>query len=310
MSLKLQIEPGKYVVAVSGGVDSMVLLKLLSETAGLELVVVHINHGIRPDDQTQQDENLVRNFAKDLGVELVVERLELGQHASEDLARTRRHEVLRHVLKSKSYNKIITAHHKDDVIETMIINLLRGTGRKGLSSLKNDQTYLRPLLELSKQEIFEIAQKSNLDWNEDQTNSDPKHLRNYVRLKLMPLMQETNPVIKSELYDLYQQMLVLNQDIDEQLFELDQALKTHGEYDRAQFIMLPIEVSFALLHYILTSVDIEVDARMLKLARNFIHTSKPGKKINLTRNADLICQTKSFFVERHNPLETISNRQQ
>lgn len=156
MSSKNLIEsvtPGKYVVAVSGGVDSIVLLHALKDLPELKLLVVHVNHGIRPENQTKLDENLIRDLCNKWNIEFDLVKLELGTTASEELARNKRHQYLQQVLKSKNYNKIITAHHMDDVVETIIINLLRGTGRKGLSSLKNDEVYLRPLINTSNSSV-------------------------------------------------------------------------------------------------------------------------------------------------------------
>ena len=83
---------------------------------------------------------------------------------------------------------IVTAHHQDDVIETSILNILRGTGRHGLSSLKNRSDIIRPFLAIPKAELKEYANQQGLEWREDSTNSDPKYLRNYIRLNIVNKM--------------------------------------------------------------------------------------------------------------------------
>jgi len=296
--MNIIVEPGKYVVAVSGGIDSVVLLHLLTDLPDVELLVAHVNHGIRSDEETSKDENLVKSLCEGWNIKFASTNLNLGSSASEDLARAKRHEYLKQLLRDNSYNKIITAHHKDDVVETMIINLLRGTGRKGLSSLKNDDTYLRPLIEFSKEDIKKYALENNLCWNEDKTNLDQKILRNYIRLTLIPKMLKTNPESRDAFFEIYQNMLRINQEIDVALQALEGSLSTtNNAYDRQKMIMLPIEVSFSFLHHILTKLDVEVDSKMLGLVRNFIHTAKSGKTMNISSVLDVVCEARSVNFE-------------
>ena len=146
--MKLELEPGVYVVAVSGGVDSMVLLDLLRRQKDLKLVVAHLDHGIRSDSDL--DRQLVQQVASKHGLAFVYNTAQLGPGASEALARKARYNFLRRVQLATNATAIVTAHHQDDLIETAILNLLRGTGRKGLSSLGDDKHLRRPLLHVSK----------------------------------------------------------------------------------------------------------------------------------------------------------------
>src|SRR5688572_27728765 len=131
--MKINVAPGKYIVAVSGGVDSMVLLHLLSQHSQSELIVAHFDHGIRPD--SAEDRKLVEKTAKKYGLEFVYREGELGPGASEAEAREARYGFLQIIKVKHNAKAIVTAHHQDDMLETAIINMLRGTGRKGLSSL-------------------------------------------------------------------------------------------------------------------------------------------------------------------------------
>src|SRR5437764_343012 len=126
-------KPGKYVVAVSGGVDSVALLDMLARSDDLKLVVAHFDHGIRKD--SAKDRKFVEDLAKNYDLPFVYEEGHLGSGTSEAVARGARYDFLHRVKKSHGAQAIITAHHQDDVLETAIINLLRGTGRKGLTSL-------------------------------------------------------------------------------------------------------------------------------------------------------------------------------
>jgi tRNA(Ile)-lysidine synthase len=122
--MAILIHPGKYVVAVSGGVDSVVLLDHLAGHPEYELVVAHFDHGIR--DDSREDEAFVRSLAEKYNVPFESKREDLGKQASEELARDRRYAFLRSVA-GKHNAQIITAHHADDAVETIAINLLRGT---------------------------------------------------------------------------------------------------------------------------------------------------------------------------------------
>src|SRR6266540_5641084 len=154
-SMKVSVKPGKYVVAVSGGVDSMVLLHMLHQGPGLQLIVAHFEHGIRPDSDS--DRKLVEAAAKHYGLPFRFAHGNLGPQASEAAARQARYAFLRMVQKESGAQGVITAHHQDDLIETAIINLLRGTGRKGLSALASTDDLIRPLLAATKADIYDAA---------------------------------------------------------------------------------------------------------------------------------------------------------
>lgn len=181
--MEVKIKPGTYVVAVSGGVDSMVLLDLLRQKPRLQLTVAHFDHGIRPD--SAEDRKLVQRIAKGYNLPFVYAQGHLGSKASEALAREARYAFLRQVQAEQGARALITAHHQDDMLETAILNLLRGTGRLGLSSLKNRSDLVRPLLDWTKKDIREYAEEHDLVWAEDTTNSDERYLRNYIRHNIL-----------------------------------------------------------------------------------------------------------------------------
>lgn len=173
------LKPGKYVVAVSGGVDSAALLDMLSKDKKLKITVAHFDHGIRPD--SSKDAEFVKDLANKYELEFVGGRAELGPKASEAAARKHRYRFLNKVLKETKSLAIVTAHHQDDRIETALINIIRGTKRKGLVSLKSTEQLQRPLLSITKDNIKKYAVKNNLKWREDSTNSLLDYQRNKIR---------------------------------------------------------------------------------------------------------------------------------
>lgn len=168
----------KYIVAVSGGVDSMVLLDMMVREGSHELIVAHFDHGIR--GESHLDADFVKEAALRYGLQLEQRREVLGASASEAFARERRYAFLRSVA-DKHKAKIVTAHHLDDLVETVAINMTRGTGWRGLAAL--DAEITRPLLDTEKSELVEYARKRNIEWREDSTNASDAYLRNRLRKK-------------------------------------------------------------------------------------------------------------------------------
>jgi tRNA(Ile)-lysidine synthase len=185
--MKIELQPGKYVIAVSGGIDSMSLLHVLRGRPRLELVVAHFDHGIRPGSSA--DRRFVAALAKKYELPFYYAEGKLGPNASEAAARRARYDFLRKIQNESGARAIVTAHHQDDALETAIINLLRGTGRKGLSALRSRPGIERPLLRLTKAEISDYARANRLAWREDSTNEDETYLRNYVRRRIMPRLE-------------------------------------------------------------------------------------------------------------------------
>lgn len=172
-----------YVVAVSGGVDSVVLLDILIQhVEPSSLVVAHFDHGIR--ENSADDAVFVQQLAERYGCLFVSKRLELGAHCSEELARFKRYEFLEQVQRDVNAVATVLAHHQDDRIETAIINMLRGTGPLGLVSLRSTKKRIRPFLNIGKNQIISYAREHDLQWREDPTNADPNYLRNRVRQAL------------------------------------------------------------------------------------------------------------------------------
>lgn len=236
--MQVDIQPGKYVIAVSGGVDSMVLLDIARQLPGVALVVAHVDHGIRPD--SHKDRQLVEAAAQRYGLPFVCEEAHLGASASEAQAREVRYAFLQRMVDAHGAHGILTAHHQDDVAETAILNLLRGTGRRGLASLRSGDMLLRPLLHVSKQAVKEYARLHTIAWREDSTNLRDDYLRNYIRHYLMPRLGSAG---RTQLLVHIEKAESLNPDIDQLLLKDLQHHVRDKALDKRWFIMLPYNVS-------------------------------------------------------------------
>lgn len=228
----------KYIVAVSGGVDSMVLLHMMIRTGGHELIVAHFDHGIRSDSHL--DAELVRAIALNHNLQFETKREELGELASEAYARDRRYEFLRE-LAQKHSAKIVTAHHLDDLVETVAINAKRGTGWRGLAALDSDIS--RPLLDFEKSELIEYAQRHSVEWREDSTNASDAYLRNRLRPQARMLSSET----KRELRALHAHQKALRREINDEVYKI---IGEGPQYSRYFFTHLPTAVAYECLREI------------------------------------------------------------
>lgn len=272
-----RLEKGTHIVAVSGGVDSVVLLHILSQQLeGLKLVVAHFDHGMRPD--SHDDERFVANLARNYGTNYETERHELGANASEAVARAARYDFLFRMRDKHSAISLVTAHHADDVIETMVINIIRGTGWRGLCSLKSTSDVRRPFLKFSKKDIIIYAKEHNLEWREDSTNNDEHFLRNAVRRHVSPLIE------RSAWLDLYEKQKILAADIDKEL----ESLEPSRRYD---YIMWPTSVALEKMKKItrLTRVQAEFALLAVKTAQaGSVIEVGDKKKLTLTRDNFLL----------------------
>lgn len=258
----------KYVVGVSGGIDSMVLLDMMSKDSTNEIIVAHVDHGVRSDSKL--DLILAKDAATKYGFSFESTSLNLGNEFSESGAREMRYEWLNEIKQLHKADAIATAHHQDDVIETIIINLIRGTGWRGLSALKSG-AIVRPLIDTSKSQIIEYAIRHGINWHEDSTNEDVRYLRNYVRLRFVQAML---PDARKEFIDLYKKQLVLDGSISQ---ELDNVLPifVKGEgLSRYQLIMAGREVSGEVICGFLGA---RLQTGTLTRIRHFVCTARPGK---------------------------------
>ncbi|HJS44614.1 MAG TPA: tRNA lysidine(34) synthetase TilS [Gemmatimonadales bacterium] len=186
-------EPGEAIVAVSGGVDSVVLLDLLSGQAselGLSIVVAHVDHGIQSDSLNVRQS--VAALAQKYQLPFEVTELHLGPQASETDARRARYAWLREVQRRRGAKYLVTAHHQDDQIETVLLRTLRGSAPAGLAGIGRRARggLVRPLLPFTRRELVDHATARGLPVYDDPANRDPRHLRSWVRGTLLPLLSE------------------------------------------------------------------------------------------------------------------------
>ncbi|MGB2578372.1 tRNA(Ile)-lysidine synthase [Elusimicrobium simillimum] len=202
----------RVVVGVSGGADSVVLLDFLAKLAQknrFSLYACHVNHGLRA--AAVKDEKFTQRFCDSLGVECFVVRKNVKELAKkeklsiEHAARKARYQAFEEVCKKTKANYIAVAHHLDDHVETILLNILRGTRAKGLMGIARERplnkqvTIVRPLLGVRRADVEAYIKFNKLKYVTDETNDDDKYTRNWVRKNLLPVLEHKQPQIREHL---------------------------------------------------------------------------------------------------------------
>ena len=277
-----------YILAVSGGIDSMVLLDMM-RSQNAPVIVAHVDHGIRPDGE--KDREIVENYARAHNLSFVTTQLKLGPGTDEMTARTARYEWLRRLRDTHDAQAIMTAHHVDDLIETIAINITRGTGWRGLCSMRATGEIRRPLLGIGmrKADVVRYAIEHNLTWREDETNDDVRYTRNYLRHgRLSQLSQET--IIK--LLDLYNDQCRLRVEINEELYGV---VNPANPLRRHLIIMTPQDVAEELVQAWLGHPE---ERPILRRIVHFAKTAQPGAKLSYRTAGFIEATGDSLFVSR------------
>lgn len=270
-----------YVLAISGGVDSVVLLDMVARDDTFrelhfgdahwpeDFIVAHFDHGIRPE--SSDDLEFVRRLSIDYGVGFISGSANLGSNASESAAREQRYSFLNLVVKD---GVIVTAHHQDDVLETIVINLLRGTGWRGLAPMNSAIT--RPLLDKTKAEIVAYAIDHDLTWYDDETNFSTKYFRNRVRDRLAIV----SPSERHGLMSLYNQQKQLRDRVESEIMTIvnDNTISTGHTVSarRYHLIMMSDNVAIELLN---KAVGGRLTRPQLGRLLLFAKVSRPGRRL-------------------------------
>ncbi|MDR0729326.1 MAG: tRNA lysidine(34) synthetase TilS [Prevotellaceae bacterium] len=195
---RLYTATSRWLVAVSGGVDSMTLAHL-SHAAGLTMGVAHCNFGLR-EEESDGDALFVEQWANARGIPFFSIHFDTKQYAAthglstQMAARKLRYEWFEEIRRSHGFTDVAVAHHSDDNAETVLINLLRSTGIKGLCGMQPaNGRIIRPLLFATRREIMEYALQNHIAYREDRTNADDDYIRNRIRHLIMPELQKINP---------------------------------------------------------------------------------------------------------------------
>ncbi len=253
---KLIPEDTSLLLAFSGGVDSVALALSMLELKDFlklkRLALAHINHQLR-GDESYRDEAFCVEFAKEKGLEVFVERIEVkvNRENLESKARELRYKALEEVRQREGFDLIATAHHLNDLVETVLLWLVRGAGREGLLGFEEkSDNIVRPLYLATREEIEDFVRSRGESWVEDSTNYDLRYTRNLIRHKVIPELKKINPRLEESflrLREILREEEVLLEDLTQKA--LREVLK-EGELNRRAFLKLPQAIKRRIAYHL------------------------------------------------------------
>lgn len=210
-------------IACSGGLDSTVLAHLFQKS-NLNFSLAHCNFSLRAKE-SDKDETFVKNLGSFLNCSVYTTKFDTTEYAEKNgisiqmAARELRYTWFEKIIEKNKLDYTLTAHHKDDVLETFLINFTRGTGLDGLTGIPEvNGTVIRPLLPFTREEIQEYAEKNEILWREDESNSSTKYFRNKIRHEVVPVLKELNPnffkTFDNTLHNLQDSQVLVQEKID------------------------------------------------------------------------------------------------
>jgi tRNA(Ile)-lysidine synthase len=298
------IAPGdKVLVAVSGGADSLALLYLLEEFSkeiGYELFVAHLNHLTR-GKESDEDASFVEKEANKLSIPVFIDRIDVersGLKSSfQESARILRYQFLENILTSIKGNKIALGHTADDRIETVLMNMLRGMGLRGLAGIPEASGHVvRPILSCTRSEIEDFLDRQNLIYRIDSSNNETKYLRNKIRHKVIPFLKTFNPNISGNLLGLAEIARGEEQWISEKTRELYSQLVTSENgnlcFEITEFRNQPLAMKRRLIReslYRLNGSLRGITALHVKQVLNLFSRARVGCWLKLPGNVRVVC---------------------
>jgi len=222
--LELQPDRDRLLLAISGGLDSMVMLHLF-QSCGYSFSVAHVNFQLR-GEESDGDEQFVKNWCAVRTIPFFVQRFETNNYAIERklsiqmAARELRYQWFDELCKKEGYSYVATAHHLNDSLETVLINWVRGTGIEGMAGISAKiKNRVRPLLFASRHEIENFAADENIAWREDHSNSTDDYQRNFIRHQVIPVLKKINPSLEDTFIEtvskVRSELAILHRDIEE-----------------------------------------------------------------------------------------------
>lgn len=275
---------GTFIVAFSGGYDSMCLLDILNKSA-YDIVAVHLNHNWRGQESLNEAQNCY-NFTQKNNIKFYTETLDNSVEKTETAARSARYDFFNRCAKKYNSNVVFTAHNFDDNAETVLYRIIKGTGTIGLQGIAEHRgIFYRPLLTTKREEIEKYCHKNKLTVNVDTSNYNTNFKRNFIRHKILPLMREINPKVADALNTLSEIAAEENTLIQNYLPK--NILEAEGLEQKR------------IIYKILVENNIDYDKKKIDNIQKFIEenkNSKSGKKYSLTSDLWLFVNNKKVEI--------------
>lgn len=287
------------VIANSGGPDSMYLLNVLlslREKYDLKLICAHVNHNVR--EESKDEKIFLENYCNDHNVlfeSMVIEHY--GDDNFHNAARKIRYNFFDDVVKKFDAKYLMTAHHGDDLIETILMRIVRGSTLKGYSGfdkIVDNGSYkiVRPLVFLTKDEIKDYDEENNIPYVTDKSNFKGKYTRNRYRMKVLPFLKEEDPLVHEKFLKFSETLLEYDNFINNEINRSIKKVYIDGDIILEEYLKLDELIQKKIIYYILEDVYKDnlmvINDRHVKLIMSLAYSKKPNAKVCLPRGIEVI----------------------
>ena len=296
------------IVATSGGPDSMTLLSLLNQIKKekhLNIISAHVNHNLRKE--SDKEAIMVKNYCKKNN--LIFEYMEINNYRgnTENYARKKRYEFFENLIKKYQAKYLLTAHHGDDLTETIIMRLIRGSSIKGYAGFseityKENYKIYRPLITKTKEEIFDYVQKNDIPYALDKTNNSDKFTRNRIRKYILPSLKKENKNIHLKFLKFSQKLIEIDDYLNEKANNIIKEIYQNKKINLNLFLKEKNIIREKIIHNILIQEYkddiIKITNKHVNNILSTIKSKSPNKKIALPNNMEFIKAYNYAWIEK------------
>lgn len=293
------------ILAVSGGVDSMVLFSLL-KNCGFKIVVAHINHHKRAESALE--EKFILSLASEnVTVEVYDYYYEKDNFQAD--AHNKRYEFFYKLYKQYDASAIITAHHYIDNLETILMNIIRGSNLYGYAGIKeityyNDALVIRPLISCDKHDLYEYAKQQNITYFEDSSNQEDSYLRNRIRHHVVNRLQQENPNLSSSVSNYSNQLFEAFDYI--RSCSVNYLQENNYKIEITTFNNLALIIKKDIINYICDNLGIISSENKINDILSLIESPKPNLSYSLNEKYQFIKEYNTCYISKINKIENIN----
>lgn len=275
------------VLSVSGGVDSMVMLDFLRRSR-LKVVVVHFNHQKRRI--SDKEAKMVQDYCDQFHIQYNYYRLTVNSSDFQNRARILRHRHLEEVASRLNTPYIFTAHHLDDLLENVLMNLTRGSNLLGYAGMRQitemgDYIYVKPFLYHDKESLIEYAKRHNVPYMDDESNYTTEYLRNRYRLTIVPIMKQENPNLLQVIKQYNHQLIAAYDAIRAKTIDF---MEDQDNINIPKFKLLSQAVQDDIIAYFLEKNKVNINYRLVERIRTVLLSKKPNQTVTLSNQLQLV----------------------
>ncbi len=304
------------ITATSGGPDSMALLSLLiklSQTKKITIICAHVNHNLRKE--SQEEAIMVEKYANESN--LIFEKMEINHYEgnTENYARTQRYNFFEKLIKKYNATYLLTAHHGDDLTETILMRMVRGSSLKGYSGFqeitdKGNYKIYRPLITKTKDELLNYVKTNNIPYAVDKTNFSEEYTRNRYRLNILPILKKENKSVHlkflkfSETLKLYDDHI--NKEANEKLNKVYQNNNLNLKLFENEDELIKRKILYQILNNLYYKNISLITDNHVELILNIIESSRPNLKINLPSKVLVIKNYQNLYFTQNTEIKSYS----